>query len=425
MSNHLAIATVTATLQRTLQVAVQTDVEGARTTTLRPSDIGNGTPETGVNIFLYQVITNPALNNIDATPFRSKGNPTKRQAALDLYYMMSFYGNDNELIPQRLLGSVVRTLNDRRVITQDMIRSTCEDSTFIFLRDSNLADQIQQMSIVPMDLNLEDLSKTWTVFFQTPYVLSIAYKILVVLIEGQEAPQRALPVRDRRAGSFAPFASQPLVEQVISQAGRFDAIRANSTLLIQGKQLKGNAFTQVRICGVEVTPPDVSPTQITLPLSSLPANTLRAGVQSLQVIHPISITPEQGASRGRRGAESNAAPFVLRPTITEISVSEMDGTDDDPRSGLLSIQVDFTVGRQQRVVLTLNEWSTANPSAYIFDAKRRDTETQSVTVPFQDVKPGEYLVRLQIDGAESQLEVDNTEGSPTQGWYISPRVSLV
>jgi hypothetical protein len=212
---------------------------------------------------------------------------------------------------------------------------------------------------------------------------------------------------------------------VISQAGRFEAIRAESTLLIQGKQLKGNTFTQVRICGVEVTPPEVSSTQITLPLSSLPANTLRAGVQSLQVIHPISITPEPGASRGRRGAESNAAPFVLRPTITGISVSEMEGTDDDPRSGFLTIQVDFTVGHQQRVVLTLNEWSTVNPSAYIFDAERSDTETQSVTIPFQDVKPGEYLVRLQIDGAESKLEVDNTEGSPTQGWYISPRVSLV
>jgi uncharacterized protein (DUF2141 family) len=103
----------------------------------------------------------------------------------------------------------------------------------------------------------------------------------------------------------------------------------------------------------------------------------------------------------------------------------MEGTDDDPRSGFLTIQVDFTVGHQQRVVLTLNEWSTVNPSAYIFDAERPDTETQSVTIPFQDVKPGEYLVRLQIDGAESKLEVDDTEGSPTQGWYISPRVSLV
>jgi hypothetical protein len=425
MSNHLAIATVTATLQRTLQASVQVDVEGVRVTTVRPSDIGNGTPETGVNIFLYQVMTNPALHNVDATPFRSKGNPTKRQAALDLYYMLSFYGNDNELEPQRLLGSAVRTLNDCRILTQDMIQKTCEDSTFTFLRNSNLADQIQQMSVIPLDLNLEDLSKTWTVFFQTPYVLSIAYKILVVLLEGQESPQRALPVRDRRAGSFAPFASQPLVEQVISQAGRFDAILANSTLLIQGKQLKGNSFTQVRICGVEVTPPEVSSTQITFPLSSLPTSALRAGVQSLQVIHPISITPEPGASRGRRGAESNAAPFVLRPTITGIRVSEIDGTDDDPRSGILTVQVDFTVGRQQRVVLTLNEWSTTNPTAYIFDADRRDTETQSVTVPFQDVKPGEYLVRLQIDGAESQLEVDNTEGSPTQGWYINPKVSFV
>jgi hypothetical protein len=425
MSNHLAIATITATLQRTLQAVVQVDVEGARTTTVRPSDIGNGTPETGVNIFLYQVITNPALNNIDATPFRSKGTPTKRQAALDLYYMLSFYGNDNELIPQRLLGSVVRTLNDRRTITQDMIRSTCEDTTFTFLRDSNLADQIQQMSIVPLDLNLEDLSKTWTVFFQTPYVLSIAYKVLVVLIEGQEAPQRALPVRDRRAGSLTPFNNQPVVEQVMSQAGRFEAIRANSTLLIQGKQLKGIHFTQVRISGIEVTPPDVSPTQITLPLSSLPVSALRAGVQSLQVIHPVSLTPERGASRGRRGAESNAAPLVLRPAVTGIRMMEIEGTDDEPRSGRLTVQVDLTVGRQQRVVLTLNEWSTVNPTAYIFDAEQRDTETHSVTVPFQDVKPGEYLVRLQIDGAESQLEVDTTEGSPTQDWYIGPRLAII
>ncbi|NJL86318.1 MAG: hypothetical protein HC886_10615 [Leptolyngbyaceae cyanobacterium SM1_1_3] len=51
MSNYLAIATVTATLQRTLQAAVQLDVEGSRVTTVRPSDIGNGTPETGVNVF--------------------------------------------------------------------------------------------------------------------------------------------------------------------------------------------------------------------------------------------------------------------------------------------------------------------------------------------------------------------------------------
>jgi Pvc16 N-terminal domain len=78
VANHLAIATITATLQRMLQESVQMDVEGARVTTIRPSDIGNGTPETGVNLFMYQVVSNPALNNIDATPARSRGNPIRR-----------------------------------------------------------------------------------------------------------------------------------------------------------------------------------------------------------------------------------------------------------------------------------------------------------------------------------------------------------
>ncbi|NET09003.1 MAG: DUF4255 domain-containing protein, partial [Symploca sp. SIO2B6] len=179
MSNHLAFATITATLQRTLQAAIQVDVDGARVTTLRPNEIGNSTPENGVNVFLYQIITNPALHNIDATPLRSRGLSVKRQAALDLYYILSVYGNDSELIPQRLLGSAVKTLNDNRVITQAMIQETCDRSTLTVLRESTLADQVQQISIMPLDLTLEDLSKTWGVFFQTPYVLSVAYKVLV------------------------------------------------------------------------------------------------------------------------------------------------------------------------------------------------------------------------------------------------------
>ncbi|MEM9483480.1 MAG: DUF4255 domain-containing protein, partial [Cyanobacteria bacterium P01_F01_bin.116] len=168
MSNHLAIATVTATLQKTLQATVQTEVEGARITTVSPSEIGKGTPETGVNIFMYQVITNPALHNMDATLARSRGAPVKRQAALDLYYMLSFYGNNNELVPQRLLGSAVRTLNDKRVISQDMIRAACTDSTFSFLASSDLANQLQHINLLPLDLNLEDLSKTWSAFGKTP-----------------------------------------------------------------------------------------------------------------------------------------------------------------------------------------------------------------------------------------------------------------
>ncbi|WP_008315051.1 DUF4255 domain-containing protein [Leptolyngbya sp. PCC 6406] len=435
MSNHLAIATVTATLQRTLQTAVQGDVEGARVTTVRPSDIGNGTPETGVNVFLYQIITNPALTNMDAAPIRAKGNPGKRQAALDLFYMLSFYGNESELAPQRLLGSVVSTLTDLRSIPATLIQDTCDDSTLSFLRDSNLGDQVQQLNVIPMDLSLEDLSKTWTVFFQTPYVLSIAYKVMVLMLEGEVPFQRALPIRERQTGGTTPYFKQPTVERVIAAEGRLAPIHTTSDIKIQGQFLKGRDGqgpaqrghqTLVRIGDREIIPSTVTDTEITLSLTSLPASALRAGVQSLQVLHPPtagSLPP--GAPGYGLGVESNAAPFVLRPTLDAIAV-ELNATDEDePRAGQVSLQINLPVYPEQRVVLFLNEWSVTTPQSYLFDkADPRTEPTQTITVPIHHIQPGEYLVRIHVDGAESQLVVDDTPGSPTENWFIGPRLTI-
>jgi Pvc16 N-terminal domain len=416
MSNYLSVATVTATLQRTLQAAVQTDIEGARVTTVRPSDIGNGTPETGVNLFLYQVITNPALNNMDAAPLRSRGLPTKRQAALDLYYMFSFYGNEAELEPQRLLGSVTRALNDKRILTADMIRASCRDSTLAFLQESDLADQVQQMSILPLDLNLEDLSKAWSVFFQTPYFLSVGYKVLVVLLAGDESPTRGLPIRDRRMNGMSPFFNQPQVERVIEQGGINAAIVANSTLVISGKQLQGDWGTRVRICGVDVTPPESTATQLLLPLSLVPSAALRAGIQSLQVVHP---PPPMDRSRGK---ESNATPFVLRPRLLDLELRQVSGPEDDLRSGQLHLHTNLIVGAQQRVVAVLNEWGSDRPSSYLFDAPSRREDSDRLVIPLAGMMPGDYLVRLMVDGAESQLHVDDDPESVTYEWYVGPKV---
>jgi hypothetical protein len=424
MSNYLAVATITATLQRTLQAVVQTDIEGARVTTVRPSDIGNGTPESGVNLFLYQVMTNPALHNLDAAPLRSRGTPAKRQAALDLYYMFSFYGNDTELEPQRLMGSVIRALNDKRVITQDMIQAACRDSTLSFLQASNLAEQIQQISIVPLDLNLEDLSKAWSVFFQTPYMLSMGYKVLVVLVEGEAAPARGLPIRDRRTQGISPYYHQPQIEQIMSQDNPEQAIVANSTLLIRGKQLKGDWATQVRLCGVIVTPTEVSDRQLLVPLSLLPNAALRAGVQSLQVIHPPPANNRSNQLSQHRGKESNAAPFVVRPQVLTITATVDWGDEDEGLTGQLHVHTNLTIGATQRVVMVLNQWNTEQPTSYLFDAPRRRRDEHTLAIPFQAVQPGDYLVRLMVDGAESQLDVDTDAASPTYEWYCGPKVTL-
>jgi Pvc16 N-terminal domain len=420
MSNYLSIATVTASLQRMLQASVQRDMDGARVTTVRPGNVGGGgTPESGVNLFLYQICRNAALNNADAIPGRSKTQVARRQAAIDLFYMVSCYGNEADLEPQRLLGSVIRTLNDQPILTESMIRETASDSTFRFLAESNLADQIQQALIVPINMNLEDLSKTWSVFFQAPYLLSTVYKVMVVMIDGDETTRRALPVRDRNMGGIVPFPNQPIVDQVISQAGRFDPILADSTLLIQGRQFESESV-RVRISGVDIVPIEVNADQIMVPLGLMPNDSLRAGVQNLQVIHQVSTGIPNPAYRN---VESNVAPFVLRPTIKNIRVQPMEQNDDLKTVHLL-IQINLPVGVKQQVTVALNEWTVSQPAIYIFEAQPRSQDTDEIVVSAIDVKAGEYLVRLHVDGAESQLGVDTQPDSPTFNWYNSPRVVI-
>src|SRR5215212_5514896 len=130
MSNYLAIATVTATLSRTLTAAVGTDVSAAGVTTLRPDDA----PGTGVNVYLYQVGPNGAWRNADLPTRRDEGRLVQRpKVALDLHYLLSFYGDEAQFEPQRLLGSVVRTLHARPVLTREMIRNTVSDPDNAFL----------------------------------------------------------------------------------------------------------------------------------------------------------------------------------------------------------------------------------------------------------------------------------------------------
>jgi len=421
MSNYLAIATVTATLQRMLQAIVQIDVDGARVTTVRPDNIGKGTPETGVNLYLYHVIPNLAWRNSDLRTRFSDGQMSKRpQAALDLHYLFTCYGNEIELEAQRLLGSVVRTLHARPILTREIIRDTIADSTFPFLVDSNLADQIETVKFMPLSLSVEELSNIWSVFFQTPHALSIAYQASVILIESDDIPMRALPIRDRSKFSASPFGASPVIEKVASQAGKLEPILADSTLIIQGHRLRAKT-TKVRIGNAECTPKKVSDKEVILELTSVPISVLRAGIQGLQIIHPVT----DRAGLPNRGVESNVVALVLRPNITQITLSQWEGIDNELRSAKLKVRVNFTMGKGQKVVLLLNELSTDNPVAYLFDAAlNRPSDTDLITLAIYDVKAGEYLVRVQIDGAESLLTVDNDSESPTFEQYIGPIVRI-
>ena len=447
MSNHLAIATVTATLQRLLQTAIQISVDGARATTVKPNEVGSATPQTGVNIFLYQIVSNHVLSQNAEMRARSRqGDSAKRWvSALDLHYVISFYGNELELEPQRLMGSVVRALTDQRVLTREIIEDTIADSNFTFLADSNLTQQVEEINIIPLDLSLEDLSKVWSVFFQTPYNLSTAYKATVVMIEGETPAERALPVRSRQFGGTIPFFNQPKIDRVISLAGQLEPILADSTLLIEGKHLKSN-ITEVWIGETQLTPSQISDIQIKVPLSSLPPESLKAGMQTVQVMHRnarlIPAIPNNGTGANRTNSppdqmsplnrqstlspavQSNVVPFLLRPRILKVTVSKWQGGVDEPRVAEVRVKTDITIGKKQRVILAMNEVSSDNPAAYLFEAAPRRTDATWITVPIKAVNSGRYLIRLQVDGAESQLSVDTNRSSPTFNQYIGPKIVI-
>ena len=416
MSNYLAIATVTATLQRILQDTVQADVEGARVTTVRPDNVGRGIPETGVNIFLYRVAP---LNwrNQDLPGRRSTGELQQRpRIALELNYIVTCYGNEVELEPQRLLGSVVRTMHSYPILKPEAIRNTLEDASFRYLRESDLPDQVELVRFAPLGLSTEDLSKIWSIFFQTPYSLSIAYQGSVVLIESQDIPRRALPVREPVFG-LSP--QKPTIEKVTSldpltevwQSTEDKLVLADSTIAIAGLRLEGNN-NLIRIGGVDVIPQSVSDRQIILDLSTVSNNDLRAGVQGIQVI--------KLNSQEQRINESNVFPLVILPTLHKIAVEAVRPIGEELYTVRVSITARPTMGKNQRLNLLLNSTTGRRDREYVFKIPPLETDSQSIITEISPIAPGEYLARLQVDGVESLLTIDTDKNSPNYQKYIAP-----
>ena len=420
MSNYLAIATVTTTLQRILQHSIQLDVEGASVTTIKPENIGGGTPETGVNLYLYHIKRNSTWGNADMPGRQRRGEMVKRnQIGIDLFYVITFYGNDNELEPQRLLGSTLRILEDRSLLSSQIIRETIADPAFPYLADSDLADQIEMIRAEFLSISTDELSKIWSVFFQTSYALSVVYKVTVILIEGEEPLQRALPVKTKNF-TLLPYQreEQPIIQQVMAHTGRYQPILTNSTLLIRGQML-ATPETQVRIGEQLLNPTTIKPTEIRLPLTLVSRNALKAGVQALQVGRYSSGTNGQIPI-----AESNVFPFVLRPTIVEIVKVNLEELDDESYSGEIAVTLDVIIAPQQRAIILLNHKDADKNKNYLFNAQPRNEDSETISFVVKNIRPGDYLVRVQIDGAESVLQVDRNRESSTFEQYIAPILQI-
>jgi hypothetical protein len=206
MSNHLAVAMVTAALTRTLVEALanpsEGGVENTSVNTLRPQSLAATDAQArGINVYLYRVTPNGGwtVANLPTRGSDCQSRVARPRQALDLHYLLTFSGDESTLEPQRLLGLTVSTLASRPVLSPELIRRFAADAVTPndWQQHSDLADQPDSVrfSLQPMDL--EDSTKLWSSLFHSNYRLSIAYQATAVLIEGREMPTPPKPVTTR------------------------------------------------------------------------------------------------------------------------------------------------------------------------------------------------------------------------------------
>src|SRR5690606_33736230 len=131
-----------------------------------------------------------------------------------------------------------------------------------------------------------------------------------------------------------------------------------------------------------------------------------AGARGLQVVHKLLMgSPPPGTPH--RGFESNVATFVLRPRITlPVVKTALPDPQGGPPLPALQVNVDVPVGKDQRVSLLLNRVPGPPPEAYGFLAPPRPADSSSITIAIPGVAAGQYFIRIQIDGADSPLDLD-------------------
>ncbi len=231
MSSTTAVASVTATLVRIVNAAIA-NIPGATAAVGRPDGTVTTRPP-GVNIFLFQVTPNAALRNDDLPLRRSDGTLSLRpQAAVDLHYLFTFYGDETTYEPERLLGCVVSALHARPALARQDLTTTETAAPFTtFSPLGDLAGQSELVHFTQTVMNVEEISKLWSVFLQTPYVLSIVYQASVVLLETSDTPRQALPVLVANLYAI-PFVN-PIVTQVATPDGSPNCRRQHATRLRQ------------------------------------------------------------------------------------------------------------------------------------------------------------------------------------------------
>ncbi len=439
MSNSLAIAAVTAALYDILSHAQETvpgaDSELADTiVTTKAPDLARATEDNNqLNIFLYQTLPCAALRNQKLPNQTRPGERATPALALNLMYLITAYGKGgDDLLTHRLLGRAMSLLYDHTVLDNDLLTRLVSQHPAVTGNDLSL--QVERVRITPQTLNLEEMSKLWTML-QAKYRISAAYEVSVVLIESTRPIRAALPVLARgaqdRGALLLPSAALPYpvlrgytlannkpagnlgvsAAAAPSSVGLSADLPSDSVTLL-GDQLAGSQLSVSLAHPLHPTPYVISSfalaenTQVTF---SLPNDQqgLPAGIATVFLQRTDSGSlPDAGTPR-----TTNVLPLPIAPRLLQIQPASV--TQSAP--GTLTVTCSPAVLPQQRVGLLIGSQEVL-PTAV-----NSASTTLSFDLSKAALQPGSYPLRLRVDGIDSQI-VDYTTTPPS---FLANLLSLV
>jgi hypothetical protein len=415
MSSPLAIGAVSAVLRNLLDngmVNAGAPLSPVKVTAVAPDTIKLDDPSGGpsLNLFLYRVSPNTGWSNAQLPSRNGSGasiaNPP---LALNLHYLLTAYGGA-DFQAEILLGYGMHLLHERPVLDRAAIRRALNPSplgptilppAFQALVASDLADQVEAVTLSMEPIDGEEMSRLWSAL-QSSYRPSAGYVVSVVLIDARKPSHAALPVLERRLatepGLLAPF---PTIERAIPADGQVAALLGESVTL-SGHHLDGASLVVHFSHRLLDTPNKVTITansdaeqvEVVLPSGPAAEQVWPAGVYAVELtlVRPGETNPRT----------SNVAAMLLAPVPALPPTAVARDTGSGGVTVTLGVSPGVHAAQEARLTLGANS-ALATP---------HPTTTASLTFALGDLPPGNFRVRLAVDGVESRL-VDRSSEPPT------------
>jgi hypothetical protein len=145
-----------------------------------------------LTLFLYKVTENPDLKNAERTVVpQPDGRLIERPAplSLDAYYLLTAHAGEppDPLEAHRALSRAMRVFYDNGILRGSLLRAD-DPSTGL------TAESILRVTLNP--ITMEDMTRIWSVFPDTPYEISVTYLVTPVAIDSAREDTGA-PVVDQ------------------------------------------------------------------------------------------------------------------------------------------------------------------------------------------------------------------------------------